>query len=230
MKRILTIQHIACEPLGSLEPEATGLAEFHYLRPYLDEPVPNSLQGWDGLIILGGPLAAYETGKYAFLEDELDLIRTAIAVDFPMLGICLGSQLIAAATGARVFDGNRREVGWGEVALSADAATDTLFSGLPSPLPVFQLHGDTFDLPSAAISMAGNNIYPNQAFRLGQKIYGLQFHVEMTPDLATRWVRIYDSYISETGIAPERLLDDLNTRCRDLRATARQIINRFLEL
>lgn len=228
MKRILTIQNIACEPLGSLKEEAEGLAEFFYMRPYRGEPLPLSLTGWDGLIVLGGPMAVYEADAHPQVGQELKLLELALAAQLPVLGVCLGAQLIAAAGGARVYGGHQREAGWGEVILTGDAATDPLLAGLPSPLPVFQLHGDTFDLPPGAVRLAGNDAYPNQAFRLGEKAYGLQFHLEMTADLATQWVRIYRDYIAGAGVETEGLLDDLEERCLPLRAAARQMIRRFL--
>lgn len=230
MKKILTIQNISCEPLGSLEEDAGNLAEFRYVRPYRGEPVPGDLAGWDAAIILGGPMAVYEAEEQPFIGSELELLRQAVVTDFPVLGICLGSQLIAAAGGGRVYAGHRREAGWGQVSLTEAAGTDALFGGLPSPLPVFQIHGDTFDLPAGAVSLAGNDIYPSQAFRLGSRMYGLQFHLEVTAALVRDWVRIYDDYIAGAGIEPASLLDDLEARCRDLRAAARQIIDRFLEL
>jgi len=230
MKKILTIQNIACEPLGSLADEASGLADFTYVHPEKGEALPASLAGWEGLIVLGGPMAVYESDRHPFLAAELELINQAISADFPVLGICLGSQLIAAAGGARVYAGETREAGWGEVLLSDAAETDELFGGLPSPLPVFQLHGDTFDLPAGAVRLAGNDAYANQAFRLGRNIYGLQFHVEMTAELAARWVRIYRTYIAEASIEPENLLEDLEARCQVLRSAAKRIISGFLEL
>lgn len=230
MKKILAIEHIACEPLGRFESEAAGLASFSYLRPYRGEPVPGSFEGWDGIIILGGPIAVYEASEYKYLENELRLIRRAIDADFPVLGICLGSQLIAAAAGARVYPGGQRETGWDSVALTGEAAADPLFSGLPDPLPVFQLHGDTFDLPAGAVRLASSSAYANQAFRLGQNLYGLQFHVEVTGSLVKDWSGVYHDYIIEAGTDPSLILESLTDQDNLLQPIASQIINRFLKL
>ncbi|MHB9111593.1 MAG: type 1 glutamine amidotransferase [Thermoleophilia bacterium] len=226
----MVIQHIDCEPLGLFAEEAAGLAEFTYLRPYRDEPVRASLAGWDGLIILGGPMAVYEPDENLHLRDELRIIARAIREDLPVLGICLGSQLIAAAGGAAVYSGPRREAGWGEVELTEAAANDALFAGLPSTLPVFQLHGDTFDLPPGAVRLATSDLYANQAFRLGNNIYGLQFHVEVTSGLVKEWAGFYEDYIAGAGISPESLLEDLTARSESLRRVASPIITRFLLL
>lgn len=223
------IQHISCEPLGLFAEEAAGLAEFTYLRPFEEEPVPLSLAGWDNLIILGGPMAVYEPEQNPYIADELTLIRAAIDEDFPVLGVCLGSQLIAAAAGAAVYPGAGREAGWGEVELTEAAGIDPLFAGLPSPLPVFQLHGDTFDLPDGAVRLAANNLYANQAFRLGENIYGLQFHVEVTGGLVKDWAAYYEDYISGAGVLPVSLLEELEPRSESLRPAATKIIRGFLQ-
>lgn len=230
MHKIMVIQHIGCEPLGLFAEEATGIAEFTYLRPFMDEPIPDSLDGWDSLIILGGPMAVYEPDENLCLNDEISLIAKAIREDFPVLGICLGSQLIAAAGGAAVYPGPHREAGWGEVELTGAGVKDPIFAGLPSPLPVFQLHGDTFDLPPGATRLATNDKYANQAFRLGSNIYGLQFHVEVTSDLVKEWAGFYKDYIAGAGISPDNLLEDIRPKSEALRPVASRIIKRFLQL
>ncbi|MFA5801987.1 MAG: type 1 glutamine amidotransferase [Thermoleophilia bacterium] len=226
----MVIQHIGCEPLGLFAEEAMGLAEFTYLWPFKGEPIPDSLDGWDGLIILGGPMAVYESDGSFYLNDEIGLITKAIKEGFPVLGICLGSQLIAAAGGAAVYSGPQREAGWGEVELTRAGVKDPLFAGLPSPLPVFQLHGDTFDLPPGAIRLATNDFFANQAFRLGSNIYGLQFHVEVTSDLVKEWAGFYKDYIAGAGISPDNLLEDLIPKCEALRPVASRIIRHFLQM
>jgi len=227
MRRVLVIQNVDCEPLGRF---AEGGADFVYARPYAGEEIPDSLEGWDALIVLGGPMAVYETESHQFLSRELELLNLAIAEDFPVLGICLGSQLIAAAGGGRVFSGPVREVGWSEIELTAAAASDPLFAGFPDTLTVFQLHGDTFDLPCKAVRLAGNKVYPNQAFRIGQRVYGLQFHIEAFPDLIRDWVEIYRDYISESECDSASTLESTPERGEALRPVAALIIERFLAL
>jgi len=227
MRKVMVIQNVECEPLGRF---AGASADFRYLRPYAGESLPGSLDGWDAMIVLGGPIAVYEADENPFLDAEIDLLRMAIGQDFPTLGICLGSQLIAHAAGAKVYAGQVREVGWGTVELTETLASDSLFSGLPASLPVFQLHGDTFDLPEDAERLAGNQAYPNQAFRIGQRVYGLQFHVEVTRDLVKNWTAIYEDYITEAGVLVSAILDKLDSRDEALRPVAFQVISRFLDL
>lgn len=225
----LVIQNIECEPLGTIGSAASESVDFTYTRPFFGEALPASLESWEALIILGGPMAAYETDANPYLLKELGLIEQAIEEDIPTLGICLGSQLIARAAGGRVFPGDVREVGWGSVELTAAGNQDRLFTGLAQELPVFQLHGDTFDLPSGATVLAGNDNYPNQAFRIGGFVYGLQFHVEVTARLVREWADIYDEYISGAGIKREDLLADLDGKCSALESVARQISQKLLE-
>jgi len=223
----MVIQNIECEPLGRF---AGASADFHYLRPFAGESLPTHLEGWDAMIVLGGPMAVYEVEENPFLTAELELLRQAIDEDLPALGICLGSQLIAGAAGADVYAGPVREVGWGEVGLTDAASEDALFAGLPGTLPVFQLHGDTFVLPEHAVRLAGNQAYPNQAFRLGKRVYGLQFHVEVTMDLVRNWTAIYSDYIAGAGVSTEAIMEELGARDEELKPVALQMISRFLEL
>lgn len=225
----LVIQNIECEPLGTIETSAPQGVDFTYARPFLGEALPVSLDGWEALIILGGPMAVYESDANPHLLDELGLIEEAIVEDIPTLGICLGSQLIAQAAGGSVYPGSVREAGWGSVELTGAGRQDRLFAGLAQELPVFQLHGDTFDLPSGATVLAGNDNYPNQAFRIGGSVYGLQFHVEVTAGLVREWAGIYDEYISGAGVSPESILTDLDAKCSALDPVARQVSSKLLE-
>lgn len=227
MRSVLVIQHIGCETLGLFENESGDSLSFSYLRPYAGDSVPASLERWDSLIILGGPMAVYELESNPYLEPELELIGRTIESGAPLIGICLGAQLIAKAAGSRVYAGPVREVGWSEVTLTAAASSDSLFSGLPQRLPVFQLHEDSFDLPAGAARLAGNDIYENQAFRVGAKAYGLQFHVEATPKLVSEWAGEYTEYIEGAGTNRSEVLVNLEGRCEALRPIASQIIRRF---
>lgn len=230
MTRILAIQHIECETLGAFAELAPKETEFVYSKPFLGETPPDFRDGFDGLIVLGGPMAVYESRHHAFLDDEIGLIRSAIESDFPTLGICLGSQLIAAAAGANVYPGPKKETGWGTVTLTEAASGDALFAGLSSPMPVFQLHGDTFDLPPKAVRLAGNELYPNQAFRLGNNIYGLQFHVEVNGSLVREWAAFYRDYLESAGASEAEILKDLDSKCAELQPAAAQIVEKITKI
>lgn len=230
MQSVLVIQHIECETLGLFESESANGLSYSYLRPYGCDPVPDSVAAWDAIMILGGPMAVYEREDHPYLDREIELIRQAIKAGKPMIGICLGAQLIAAAAGSRVYPGPVREVGWSQVTLNDYATTDDLFSGLPSPLLVFQLHGDSFELPEGAILLAGNESYANQAFRLGTNVYGLQFHVEATGTLVGEWAGEYADYIAAAGVTRAELLGDIDDRCAALKKAAAHITRRFASL
>ncbi len=217
--RVLAIQHIDCEPLGSLETALMDAgATVDYLRPLAGDTLPATLAPWDAAVILGGPMSVYD-GGLSSLEGEVRLVREAVETGTPLLGICLGSQVIAHAGGGRVYAGEVREAGWSQVELTAAAAGDPLFGGLPRRLRVFQLHGDTFELPRGAVRLAGNEHYPNQAFRLGDCVYGLQFHLEVTPALVREWADFYRDYIAGAAGSPD-VLAELEARCAALAPAA----------
>lgn len=166
-------------------------ANLHARQFDLFESVPEGLP-WSeaaGLIVLGGTMSANDGGRFPFLIAELDWIRTAIDRQLPTLGICLGAQLMAKALGAAVYRNARQEIGWYQVDLLPPAADDPLFRARSAQETVFHWHADTFDLPAGAVHLARSPLCRNQAFRYGGMSYGLQFHVEMVPELMELWLR-----------------------------------------
>lgn len=129
-----------------------------------------------------------ETLAYPFLVAEVAWIQRALAAGTPILGVCLGSQLLAKAGGARVYPNGEKEIGWRAIELTPAAVDDPLFAGCPTSPMVFHWHGDTFDLPASAVHLASSAVCRNQAFRLGPSAWGLQFHLETTPTMIEAWL------------------------------------------
>jgi GMP synthase (glutamine-hydrolysing) len=192
MPRLLVLQHIGCEQLGLLEPmlKERGV-EFCYVRPFAGDPVPKNLEGWDGVIALGGPMSANDGDRPGFIAEELHLLTEGLKLHMPMFGICLGAQLIAKAAGARVYPGAEKEIGWYPVSLTEEGKKDAVFAGLPESFRVFQWHGETFDVPRGAVCLASSERYTQQAFRLSDNVYGLQFHLETTVPMIQEWLDLY---------------------------------------
>jgi GMP synthase (glutamine-hydrolysing) len=184
MARVLVVLHAATEPLGALAPALAdaGLTLDVRLTP---EPLPSSLDEHQGIVVMGGSMGVYESNKFRFLCTEIELLREALRLGLPALGVCLGSQLLAAAGGARVYPGPAPEVGWRPVERIAD---DPWLAGWPTRFEPLNWHGDTFELPPRASLLASSLMYPHQAFRLGSAL-GLQFHVEATEEMARGWMQ-----------------------------------------
>ena len=171
-------QHVAFEDLADLKDWAQ--ARHHTItatRFYLNETPPR-VQAIDALIILGGPMNIYEEDEFPWLANEKRFIREAIATGKPVLGICLGAQLIADALGAKVLRNSHKEIGWFPLHLTDVALTLPLFEGLPERFTAFHWHGDTFDLPQDATHLATSAACNHQAFLYGECVLGLQFHLE----------------------------------------------------
>jgi GMP synthase-like glutamine amidotransferase len=184
----VVLQHVAHEGPGAIAPAVADTdAALRVVRIDRSEAVPAATEVADmaGLVAMGGPMGVHD--DLPWLADERDLLRAAVEADLPVLGVCLGAQQLAAALGGSVTTGPAPEVGVGEVHLTADAIGDALFDAAPSPLPCVHWHGDTFTLPDGAVRLARSDLYENQAFRVGRRAYGLQFHVEVTAGLVGHW-------------------------------------------
>lgn len=189
---VLIIKNVFSEGPGTIE-EHLREARIPYsiIDLGIGDAVP-ALDFFTHLLIMGGPMAVYEMHRYAYLVNEALLISAAIKANKHVMGVCLGAQMLAHVLGARVYPGSKKEIGWYEVALTPEGMNDPLLSVLALPgrstAQVFQWHGDTFDLPRGAVRLASSDLYPNQAFRYGDRVYGLQFHIEVTPKIVHDWL------------------------------------------
>lgn len=182
LPRILVLRHEPFEHLGYF---AEILNQHKIPYAYHDLEDPAAPPAFDSLIIMGGPQSAND--DHPGLTAELRLIENTIAAAKPVLGICLGSQLIAKALGARVYKNAVSEIGWGAVHFTAAAQNDPLFGKMPSPSTFFHWHGETFDLPVGANWLAYSDHCKHQAFRFAANVYGVQFHPEITPAMIDDW-------------------------------------------
>lgn len=181
------------------------------VKLFAGEPVPN-VALTDVLVVMGGPMGVADIGdaRYPFLTDEVAMLQQRLAADAPTLGVCLGAQLLAHAAGARVYPNTRMvngqpvpllELGWAPVRFVKPHNEPALF-GLPEQQTVLHWHGDTFDLPARAVPLASTAVCRNQAFRMGTRVYGLQFHCEADPETVQVWVKEDAAYVHK-ALGPE---------------------------
>lgn len=229
MKRAVALRHLAFEDLGLLAGE---LAAARYDATYRDAGVDGladlQLDVDDLLIVLGGPISAYDDDRYPFLVDELRLIEQSLRRKVPVLGICLGAQLLARALGARVYAGSAKEIGFAPVALTAVGRKSCLAVLERESSPVLHWHGDTFDLPAGAERLAATEGTPNQAFALGPSVLGLQFHVEA--DLAgfECWLVGHTGELSAERIDINRLRTEARQHAALLTRSGRSVLKHWL--
>ncbi len=204
MPSCLVIQHVEPEgPYGiALALSATGL-HLDLRRMDLADPLPESMSGFAALVIMGGPMSAHDDAGFPSRRAELALIEDALGRELPVLGICLGAQLLAVAAGGAAFPGGAGpEIGWAPVELTPEAALDPLLHGLPRHLEVLHWHGDTFTLPAGAVRLAGSARYPNQAFVIGSRAWGLQFHLEVDVVAVGAFLENFGSEVTSAGFDP----------------------------
>ncbi|HBU70509.1 MAG TPA: GMP synthase [Elusimicrobia bacterium] len=201
---ILVIKNIKIEGPGMIE---SFFASRGYIIKTVElgegEKLPENLLGINAVFIMGGPMNVYETEKYGFLSEEGYFITEAVRAGLPVMGICLGAQLMAKAFGAKVSKAAEKEIGWHKISLSAAGETDPLFNGLGRELEVFQWHGDKFEVPEGGV-LLGSSPVCGQAFRLGKKAYALQFHIEVTSEIINCWLKDTAETTKEKAAAIEK--------------------------
>jgi len=215
--QVRVFQHTRSEPLGYFENVfSEGDISYEYVRLWDDDPVIS--RSATHLIFLGGPMSVNDEGKFPWLKEEKELIRRAVKKRIPVLGLCLGAQLIASSLGAAVYK-YIQETGWCPVHPSGDCSG--VFTLFPNPFYVFQMHGETFHLPVGAKLQCQGDHVPHQAFRLGSAL-GLQFHLEMTEHLILNWTS------GERNFLKEKIHRDTKCHLERSNHLCRQVATEFL--
>jgi GMP synthase-like glutamine amidotransferase len=220
--KVLIIMHNPSEGPGTIEDYLVRKGiDVYTVRLYALDLLPPVFDDYDAVVTMGGPMNVYEDEKYPFLRDEAKFLKQTIDRGLPVLGICLGAQMIARACGAAVFKAAQKEVGWSEVSLTDTGKEDMLFRGLAETLPVFQWHEDTFDLPVGGHLLATSAACPHQAFRYSHA-YGLQFHVEVTPQIISDWF----------GLSPEgtKMIRHMKNVEGDFMRHAQRLYSNFVDV
>ncbi len=213
MKHVMLIQHESFEPLGTLNPvlkkEGVRIRYVNFERHPDAKP---SIDKYDGLILMGGYMGVYESHKYEHLKVEMKLIERALAKKIPILGICLGSQILAHVLGSDVKKHTEREMGWYQIHLTEEGQRDPVLNHFNKSEMLFQSHGDTFDIPLSATQLAWSEKCKGQAFKYGENVYGFQFHLEIDLQTIHHWIAMPENIEifknSNNQFIPKKILDD----------------------
>ena len=233
MPHILVIRHAPGQrtQLGTLADALdTANVTWNSIEPSAGEPVPDTLgHQYQGLIVLGGSQNITEIDQSLFLAKEIALLKRSVDENRPILGICLGSQLLAAALNAPVYEAPTLEVGWQHIRLSPEASNDVLLGGLPETIPAFHWHQYRFDLPPEAVRLASSNLTPNQAFRFGNHAWGLQFHPEIDLPTILRWIEEGPDDIAAASTSAEEIEAGAESWINDQKALANHLMKQWAE-
>lgn len=228
--RIHYFQHVPFEGLGNIEGWIkSGNHELSATRFYAADPLPQ-INEIDWLIVMGGPMGAYDDKKYPWLAEEKGFIEASIRTGKKVLGICLGAQLIASVLGVKVYPHMHKEIGWFPLKLTDEGMQSRIFQGFPREFPAFHWHGDTFDFPAEAARLAETAACRNQAFTRGDDVAGLQFHLDVTRESIEKLIEncgaelVSAQYIQ----APERMLQS-EDEFEEIRKYMYKLLDNFSE-
>ncbi len=223
---ILSIRNISCETLGSLKEFL--LSDGYRIREVLAprQVIPENIKNFDAIFVLGGPMSVND--DYDYLRQEKQLILNSIKLGIPVLGICLGSQLIANSCGGKVYPGSKKEIGWSYVDITEEGK-NTLFKNIyDKKIQVFQWHGDTFLLPENASILSSSSLY-TQAFRY-KTAYGIQFHLEITESMIIDWINEYQKEIMSENLDKQELIFDVNKKVGELNKYSKIVYKNFMSM
>ncbi len=227
---VYVLQHIHCETPGIIS-ECLQTAGFftHSIRTFGGGKIPPSMNGAEGLIVMGGPMSVYDHKQFPFLLEEQRLIEAALKDEKPVLGVCLGSQLLAATLGAEVKSGARKEIGWHPITLTQAAAGDALWKDLPQQFTAYHWHGDVFELPHEAVSLASSGLAPCQGFRSGANAYGFLFHMEVTEKIIQAMVEEFSGELEEENIAAQSIIGKIGSFLPALQSIGSRVFQRWVK-
>jgi len=230
MSDALIIQHVRPEPPGTIAAvlEAEGLS-VRTVQVFRGDPVPDTLDA-SRLVVMGGPMGVADLDERPHLVRECALVEEALREECPVLGVCLGSQLLAHVLGADVRPGPTQEIGWGHVHRTAAGANDPLFGPVKTPFRAFHWHGDVFTMPRGAVRLARTPQTEHQAFRYGASAYGLLFHLEVTPKIVAWMTTAFQDELDAEGIDGAALRRAAVAHESALRSTARQVFGAWAGL
>ncbi|HEY7319556.1 MAG TPA: DUF488 family protein [Candidatus Binatia bacterium] len=227
---VLVLQHVRCETPGTIGEmlRAEGIST-DIVRIFEGKKVPHELGEAAGIVIMGGPMGVYEQNRHPFLRQEIRLIEEALKKEKPILGICLGSQLLASALGARVKPGKQKEIGWYPVRLAKSAKGDPLWSGANDSFTAYHWHGDIFELPGGAVSLASSALTKCQAFRYGKNAYGFLFHMEVNEKIIGDMVRTFADELRAEGLDGAAIIRGAKTHLPRLSRIGSEVFRRWAE-
>jgi GMP synthase-like glutamine amidotransferase len=228
----LVVQHVEPEgPYAIGDALAAAGVVVDIRRVYAGERLPSDVADFDGVVVMGGPMAAHSDRGFPTRQAEITLLADSIRRGVPTVGVCLGAQLLALAGGGRVFPGaSGPEVGFAPIHLTDQAADDPLFGTLPDQLTVLHWHGDTFDIPPGSAHLAASSRYRAQAFRIGARAWGLQFHLEVDERAVAAFLDAFGQDALRAGTTPKVIEEESRAALEALMPHGGRVLTRFADL
>lgn len=231
MSDILVLQHAHMEPLGTIADalDSRGLS-YRYVKAYDGQDIPTDLGSAVGIVAMGGPMGVNDRDAHPFLVEEMRLMEKALDRGLLVLGICLGSQILASVLGAEVTAGPTREIGWAPVTLTDEAAVDRVLHPIARKFMGFHWHGDIFELPEGAVSLASSEMTECQAFRHGNNAYGFLTHLEVNDIIVRDWTSTDRAYALEAGVDVDAIINGIPRYLADLEHIGHLIFGNWADL